>query len=256
MRKRAELLAHVQHTTSQYNLPAIGKKIADTATREGVAERLDDPAVHKPIAVALALSTSDDQMLSDLELFLFKPAQPHDAHTLSLFQTVPGIGTILRLVLLYDMHQIDRCPRGQDLASSCRLVKCAKASAGKRLGTSGNTMGHAHLQWAFSEAATLCLRGNEAGQKYRARWEKKPEKGKALRILAHKLARTVSCMLKRKTAFDVEQFFRTSGSRAREPGASLDTQGMRLHRADVTPIMAASWNATGHLGPISLSPAL
>jgi transposase len=28
MRKRAELLAHVQHTNSQYNLPEIGKKIA------------------------------------------------------------------------------------------------------------------------------------------------------------------------------------------------------------------------------------
>jgi transposase len=27
MRKRAELLAHVQHTNSQYNLPEIGKKI-------------------------------------------------------------------------------------------------------------------------------------------------------------------------------------------------------------------------------------
>jgi transposase len=28
MRKRAELLAHVQNTNSQYNLPDIGKKIA------------------------------------------------------------------------------------------------------------------------------------------------------------------------------------------------------------------------------------
>ena len=28
MRKRAELLAHVQHTNSQYNVPEIGKKIA------------------------------------------------------------------------------------------------------------------------------------------------------------------------------------------------------------------------------------
>jgi hypothetical protein len=28
MRKRAELLAHVQNTNSQYNLPEIGNKIA------------------------------------------------------------------------------------------------------------------------------------------------------------------------------------------------------------------------------------
>jgi hypothetical protein len=44
-------------------------------------------------------------------------------------------------------------PRVQDFASYCRLIKCAKESNGKRLGTSGSKMGHAHLKWAFSEAA-------------------------------------------------------------------------------------------------------
>ena len=33
MRKRAELLVHVQNTNSQYNLPEIGKKIAYRANR-------------------------------------------------------------------------------------------------------------------------------------------------------------------------------------------------------------------------------
>jgi hypothetical protein len=195
-------------------------------------------------------------MRSNLELFILKTAKHHDAQTLYLLQTVPGIGKILRLVLLYEMHQIDRFPRVQDFASYCRLVKCAKASGGKRLGTSGNKMGNAHLTWAFSEAATLFLRGNEPGQKYLARLEKKHDKGKALSILAHKLARAVYGMLKRKTAFDLEQFLRTSGSRAGEPGASLDTEGMRLHRTDVKPLMAASLHAAVRLGPISLSPAL
>jgi transposase len=57
MRKRAELLAHVQHTNRQYNLPEIGKKIAYQANREGVAERFDDAAVQKTIEVDLALIT-------------------------------------------------------------------------------------------------------------------------------------------------------------------------------------------------------
>jgi transposase len=122
---------------------------------------------------------------------------------------VPGIGQILRLVLLYEIHQIDRFPRVQDFASYCRLVKCAKESGGKRLGTSGNKIGNAHLKWAVSEAATLFLRGNEPGPTYLARLEKKHDKGKALSILAHKLARAVYCMLKRKTAFNLEQFLRT-----------------------------------------------
>jgi hypothetical protein len=89
----------------------------------------------------------------DVERTSVKTAKHHDAHPVYLLQTGPGIGTILSLVLLYAIHQIDRCPRGQELASYGRLVKCAKESAGKRSGTSGCTIGHAHLTWALSEAA-------------------------------------------------------------------------------------------------------
>src|SRR5215831_15451995 len=207
-RKRAELLAHVQNTNSQYNLPAIGKKIAYKANRDGVAERFDDPAVQKTIAVDLELITYYDQMLRDVELSIVQTAKQHDAHTLYLLQTVPGIGKILSLVLLYEIHQIDRFPSVQDFASYARLVKCSKESAGKRLGTSGKKIGNAHLKWTFSEAATLFLRNNPNGQKLLARLEKKHGKGKALTILAHKLARAVYYMLKRTTAFDMESFLR------------------------------------------------
>jgi len=110
MRKRAELLAHVQNTKSQDNVPEIGTNIAYKANREGVAERFDDPAVQKTIEVDLDLITYDDQMLSDLELLIINTAQQHDANTLYLLQTVPGIGKILSLVLLYEIHQIDRFP--------------------------------------------------------------------------------------------------------------------------------------------------
>jgi transposase len=56
---------------------------------------------------------------------------------------------------------------------------------------SGKKIGNAYLKWAFSEVAVLFLRNNPEGQKYLARLEKKHNKGKALTILAHRLARTV-----------------------------------------------------------------
>src|SRR3989475_5801553 len=206
MRKRAELLTHVQQTNSQYNLPEIGKKIAYKTNRPGVAERFADPAVQKSVEVDLALLDYYDQLLRDLELAIVKTAKQHDANTLYLLQTVPGIGKILSLVLLYEMHDIARFPRVQDFVSYCRLVKCAKESAGKRYGTSGTKIGNAYLKWAFSEAAVLFLRANPAGQKYLSRLEKKHGKGKALTVLAHKLARAVYYMLKRGTAFNMDQF--------------------------------------------------
>jgi transposase len=155
MRKRAELLTHVQQTNSQSNLPAIGKKIAYKANRDGVAERFSDPAVQKSIEVDLTLIGHDDQLRRDVELSLLTTAKPHDANTLYLLRTVPGIGEILSLVLLDEIHDIHRFPRVQDVVSSCRLVTCAQDSAGKRSGTSGPNIGNASLTWAFSEAAVL-----------------------------------------------------------------------------------------------------
>jgi transposase len=206
MRKRSELLAHVQNTNSQYNLAEIGKKIAYKANRDGVAERFADPAVQKSIEVDLALITYYDELLSDLELSLVKSAKQAEANTFYRLRSIPGVGKILALVLLYEIHDIRRFPRVQDFVSYCRLVKCAKESAGKRYGTSGKKIGNAYLKWAFSEAAVLFLRNNSAGQHYLARLAKKHDKGKALTILAHKLARAVYYMLKRETVFDMNKF--------------------------------------------------
>jgi hypothetical protein len=82
LRKRAELLAPVQNTNSPDNLPAIGTNIAYKATREGVAERFDDPAVQKTMEVDLDLITYDAQMRSDLERLIIKTAKPHEANPL------------------------------------------------------------------------------------------------------------------------------------------------------------------------------
>jgi transposase len=157
----------------------MGTKIAAKANRDGGAARLADPAGHKSIAVDRARITSYDALLRDVERTSVTTAKHHDAQPLSLLHTVPGIGTILSLVLLYEMHDIVRVPRGQDCASSCRLVTCARASAGTRSGTSGATIGNAHRTWAFSEAAVLCLRDNPAGQQWLTRLAKTHRTGKA-----------------------------------------------------------------------------
>src|SRR5438445_8107394 len=147
-----------------------------------------------------------------------------------LLQTVPGIGKILSLVLLYEIHDIERFPRVQDFASYCRLIKCARESAGKRSGTSGAKIGNAHLKGAFSEAAVLFLRDHPAAQKFLSRLEQKHGKGKALTILAHKLARAVYDMCKRQTAFDLDTFLHGEGRGVGELNAELDSHGMHLLR--------------------------
>jgi transposase len=130
--------------------------------------------VQQSIAVDLALIGHDDQLRRDVELSILKTAKQHNAQTLSLRRTVPGIGEILSLVLRYEIHAITRFPRVQDFLSYCRLVTCTKESAGKRYGTSGTKIGNTHLTWAFSEAAVLFLRAHPAGQKSLTTLEKNP----------------------------------------------------------------------------------
>ncbi len=206
MRKRAELYAHIQNTRSQYNLSDYLGRIARVQNREGVVERFEDPSVQNMIAADLAVITAYDPIIAKMERDIIATANHHDPVAYALLKSIPGIGRILGLVILYEMENINRFPTVQDFVSYSRLVKSAKESNGKKYGSGGKKIGNAHLKWAFSEAAALFLKGNEPGKRYLDRLTNKHGKGKALSILAHKLGRAVYFMLKNKKPFDQNKF--------------------------------------------------
>jgi transposase len=210
MRKRAELLAHIQNTNSQYNLEESFGCIAKPYQRRGkdLVGAFDHPAVQKSMEVNLKVIATYDVLLEDLERSILRFAQHHDPISYALLQSVYGIGRIGALTILYEIENIKRFPRVQDFVSYARLVKCEKTSAGKSYGTGGNKIGNAHLKWAFSEASVLFLRGNDPAKKWFERLSRRHGKGKALSILAHKLGRAVYFMLKNKEPFDMQKFLR------------------------------------------------
>ena len=110
-------------------------------------------------------------------------------------RTVPGIGKILGLTILYEVCDIDRFPRVQQFASYARLVRCQRESAGKKKGTGGARIGNPQLKWAIGEAAMLFKQKCDAGARVYARLEKKYGKGKALGVFTHRLGRTLYFML-------------------------------------------------------------
>lgn len=205
-RKRGELFAHVQNTNTQYNLPPLEQRVRKTKDRGAVIEHFEEERVQMSVAVDVTLMATYDEVIRDLELFLIHEVrQDHNANFF-LLRSIPGIGEILALTLLYEIHDITRFPRVQDFLSYSRLVKGTHESAGKVKKSAGGKMGNVHLKWAFSEAAALFLRGNTIGQKYFARLEKKHGKGKALSVLAAKLGRAVYYILLRGKPFDPERF--------------------------------------------------
>ena len=205
--KRAELLSHIQNTNTQYNLEAIDQRIEYAANRSGLLEHFgDEDSVQMSIASDLAMLETFDHTIQELELYLTQAAFEHDRARFQLLRTVPGIGKILGLTILYEVQDWQRFAAVGNFLSYCRLVRGHRESAGKKGKPGGAKMGNVHLKWAFSEAAPLFLRGNAPGQKFFARLERKHGKGKALGILAARLGRAVYYMIKRHEPFDLKRF--------------------------------------------------
>jgi transposase len=210
VRQRSGLFTHLQILNSQYNLAPFPKKLSFAANREelNVAQRFSDPSVQHNAAANLAVIDCLDEQIAALELYLTRTAKVDDVQTYARLQSIPGVGKVLALVLLYEIHDIKRFANVGQFLSYCRLVRCEHESAGKVLGSGGRKIGNAHLRWAFGEAACLFLRGSERAKVWKQRQQKKRGEGKALAILAARLARAVYHMWRKAESFDENRFWR------------------------------------------------
>jgi transposase len=76
-------------------------------------------------------------MLIAVELYLTRTAKVDDPQAYQRLLSVPGVGKVLALALLYEIHDICRFPEVGQFLSYSRLVRCAHESAGKKQGTGG-----------------------------------------------------------------------------------------------------------------------
>ena len=204
--KRAELLGHIQNTRHQYLMPAFEKSIAYKRNRTGIVDLFPNQTVQKSILSNVTLINTLDQIITDLELYISKNAKEHNPNDFYLLRSIPGVGKVLALVMLYEIHDINRFKSVQDFASYARLIKPKKESAGKVYSGGNRKIGNAYLKWAFSEAATLFIRESDQVKDYHQKLKNKNGKGKAMAILSHRIGRTAYFMLKNKQAFDMKRF--------------------------------------------------
>jgi transposase len=230
--KRAELITHLEILNAQNNLPPFGKKLSYAANRAElhIAERFRDPSVQMSATLDLELIDKLDELIAKVELQLTRTAKVDDVQTYHRLRTIAGVGPILALVLLYEMHQVDRFERVGQFLSYARLVHCAHESAGKKLGCGGKKIGNAHLRWAFAEAVCLLLRGSARAKQWKQKQEKKHGSAKALGILAARLARAVYHMLRKKEAFDEERFWNGQGQEPPVPTTATTPAATRRSR--------------------------
>jgi len=207
VRKRAELISHIQNTTMQYNLEPLGALSKPHHRRDkDIIGHFPDPVVRKIVETDLILIDYYDPIIKDLDTHILSLAKGHNPTGLCLLRSIPGVGEVLALTMLYEIHDINRFPSRGEFCSYGRLVAGQKSSAGKVYGTTGKRIGNAHLRWAFSEAAVLFLRKNPDAERYYNRLINRHGKSKALSIVAKRLAIAVYYMLKRQQPFNIKMF--------------------------------------------------
>lgn len=210
VRKRAELLSHIQNTTMQYNLEPLGTLSRPHHRRDkDIVGHFPDPVVQLIVETDLQLIDHYDPIIKNLDKQILALAKGHDPVSLHLLKSIHGVGDVLALTMLYEIHDITRFPSRGEFCSYARLVKGQKSSAGKNYGTTGGRIGNAHLRWAFSEAAVLFLRKNTQAERYYNRLINRHGKSKALSIVAKRLGIAVYYMLRRQQPFNINMFLQS-----------------------------------------------
>jgi transposase len=209
VRQRAELYTHTHHLNTQSHLEPIGYAVKSRPQRKALSERFTDPEVRMNVEANLTMIEHLDQLTQKLEKHILTKAKANYQKELSLLLTIPGVGPITALTILYEIDTIKRFETRQQFASYARLVKCRHESDGKNYGYGGKKIGNPYLKWAFSEAAVHVVEYCEPVKKHYNRLARKHGNGKGRSLLAHKLGRSVYHMLLRGQVFDVQRFANT-----------------------------------------------
>jgi transposase len=205
VQNRSRVLSFCSIDRMAHGLPAL-KTQANSKARwsEGMRSAFEDDPFQKALTEAnVATVEHYNHQIARLEQILVRHASRLDSLLFNLLRTIPGIGEVLALTILYETIDPARFPSVKNYISYCRLARGMEESGGKILGSRGSKIGNPYLKWAFIEAAILAKRSHPAFAKLAHRLEKKKIAKKLVNaILAAKIARAAYFMMTNKTAFD------------------------------------------------------
>jgi len=125
-----------------------------------------------------------------------------------VLRSVPGIGEILALTIMYETGSIGRFPGVGNFASYCRCVQSQRLTNGRLKGRGNRKNGNPYLSWALTEAAHFARRYQAGARKFYQRKLSKRGPILAERALAHKICRAIYFMLRDQALYDEDLLFR------------------------------------------------
>ena len=126
VRQRAELSVHLQNTNHQYNInePLTSSRMRSEVYRNTIPQKFSDPATLKMVNADLAMFQAYHDIITKLEFQIEDSMEVQDPVSYSIINSVPGLGFILSLTILYEIDDIHRFSDVGKFISYCRLVKC------------------------------------------------------------------------------------------------------------------------------------
>jgi transposase len=225
VRIRASAYAHIRNTFTQYGINDVGAlDVRRKSTRNSLPERLVAfPCAAVSLAQDLQSVETCDDIIDKLEQKSLEYAKHHDQPTYRLLQTIPGVGMVLALVLMYEIHTIERFSTPQRFSSYCRLVRAQRHSAGKNVGGSvaKGKIGNPYLKWAFSEIIATAQQFSPPIKQYYEKLKAKFGPARSKSVIAHRFGVAVYYMLKHGKGFDERLFVSQNYGGKGEPSAQL-----------------------------------
>jgi len=204
---RAEAYTHIQLIFTQQGILNIdGAAVKSKKTRHTLVENFSQPDLKMTIESDLNVIEAFDPIVAKLERQIIAQAKYHDRQAYELLQTVPGIGEMLALTILYEMHSAARFESPQQFSSYCRVVKCERTSCGKSTGGGNQKIGNPYLKWALGQIIIHAQAFSPRIKRYYEQLLAKFGKGRAKSIIAHQFAVAIYYMLKNGKVFDEVRF--------------------------------------------------
>jgi len=118
--------------------------------------------------------------------------------------TVPGIGKILALTIMYEVGDISRFSKVGNFSSYSRCISGKWTSNDKVKGKGNSKNGNKHLAWAFVEAANLSRRYDKKLNAFYQRKASSKNNIVATKALANKLSRACYYIMKDRIPYKEE----------------------------------------------------
>jgi transposase len=209
-RLRAECYRHIQSLFHQQGISINSNEVKSVKTRRELIQNHFDNDIYLSAQADLDMMDFLDPKIKQLEQQIRAQAKSHDRASLNILLSVPGIGDVFSLIILYEVCDINRFQSHQHFCSYARLVKCERSSAGKHTKGGNQKIGNPYLKWAIADIIIHAAHKSQVIGEYYQKLQSRFGKRKAKSIVSHKFGIAIYYMLKNKQVFDEKRFVQTN----------------------------------------------